>query len=113
MAVMTDSTSRPEFELATNTALSDFPKVEAKREEQRNCVKQVVGRITGNIKQCLKTKRIEILNSFLFCLILFTSLFKEASQKYSGLFSSIQCSIKYNVLYEWSLSMIYHCGAQF
>ena len=35
----------------------------------------------GNIKQCLKIKRIEILNSDLFCLILFTSLFKEASQK--------------------------------
>ena len=45
MAVMTDSTSRPEFELATNTALSDFPNVEAKREEQRNCLKHVVGRI--------------------------------------------------------------------
>ena len=45
MAVMTDSTSRPEFELTTNTALSDFPNVEAKREEQRNCLKQVVGRI--------------------------------------------------------------------
>ncbi|CAH3149431.1 unnamed protein product, partial [Porites lobata] len=42
---MTDSTSRPEFELATNTALSDFPNVEAKREEQRNCLKYVVGRI--------------------------------------------------------------------
>ena len=28
-----------EFELATNTALSDFPNVEAKREEQRNCFK--------------------------------------------------------------------------
>ena len=41
MAVMTDSTSRPEFELATNTALSLFPNVEAKREEQ----KHVVGRI--------------------------------------------------------------------
>ena len=67
----------------------------------------------GNIKKCLKIKRIEILNSYLFSLILFTSLFKEASQIYSGLFSSIQCSIKYNVLYEWSLSMIYHCGAQF
>ena len=35
----------------------------------------------GNIKQCLKIKRIEILNSDLFSLILFTSLFKEASQK--------------------------------
>ena len=45
MAVTTDSTSRPEFELAINTALSDFPNVEAKREEQRNCLKQVVGRI--------------------------------------------------------------------
>ena len=46
MAVMTDSTSRhAEFELATNTALSDFPNVEAKREEQRNCLKHVVGRI--------------------------------------------------------------------
>ena len=42
---MTDSTFRPEFELATNTALSDFPNVEAKREEQRNCLKHVVGRI--------------------------------------------------------------------
>ena len=43
---MTDSTSRhAEFELATNTALSDFPNVEAKREEQRNCLKYVVGRI--------------------------------------------------------------------
>ena len=40
MAVMTDFTSRhAEFELATNTALSDFPNVEAKREEQRNCFK--------------------------------------------------------------------------
>ena len=45
MAVMTDLTSRPEFELATNTALSDFPNVEAKREEQRNCLKHLVGRI--------------------------------------------------------------------
>ena len=46
MAVMTDSTtSRPEFELATNTALSDFPNVVAKREEQRNCLKHVIGRI--------------------------------------------------------------------
>ena len=46
MAVMTDSTSRhTEFELATNTALRDFPNVEAKREEQRNCLKHVVGRI--------------------------------------------------------------------
>ena len=46
MAVMTDSTSRhAEFELATNTALSDFPNVDAKREEQRNCLKHVVGRI--------------------------------------------------------------------
>ena len=46
MAVMTDSTCRhAEFKLATNTALSDFPNVEAKREEQRNCLKHVVGRI--------------------------------------------------------------------
>ena len=45
MAMMTDSTSGPEFELATNTELSDFPNVEAKREEQRNCLKYVVGRI--------------------------------------------------------------------
>ena len=45
MAVMTDSTCRhAEFKLATNTALSDFP-VEAKSEEQRNCLKHVVGRI--------------------------------------------------------------------
>ena len=44
MAVMTDSTSRhAEFKLATNTALSDFPNVEAKHEEQRNCLKDVVG----------------------------------------------------------------------
>ena len=28
-----------------NTALSDFPNLEAKREEQRNCFKHVVGRI--------------------------------------------------------------------
>ena len=45
MAMMTDSASRPEFELATNTELSDFPNVEAKREEQKNCLKYVVGRI--------------------------------------------------------------------
>ena len=45
MAMMTDSTSRLEFELATNTELSDFQNVEAKREEQRNCLKHVVGRI--------------------------------------------------------------------
>ena len=46
MTVMTDSTSRhTEFELATNTALSDFPDVEAKREKQRNCLKHIVGRI--------------------------------------------------------------------
>ena len=46
MAVMTASTCRhAEFKLATNTALSDFPNVEAKREEQRNCLKHVVGRI--------------------------------------------------------------------
>ena len=43
---MTDSTCRhAEFKLATNTALSDFPNVEAKRGEQRNCLKHVVGRI--------------------------------------------------------------------
>ena len=30
MAMMTDSTFRPEFELATNTELSDFPNVESK-----------------------------------------------------------------------------------
>ena len=42
MAVMTDSTSRPEFELATNTALSDFPNMEAKREEQRSCLSDIV-----------------------------------------------------------------------
>ena len=43
MAVMTDSTCRhAEFNLATNTALSDFPNVEAKSVEQRNCLKQVV-----------------------------------------------------------------------
>ena len=43
---MTDSTSRhAELKLATNTALSDFPNGEAKREEQRNCLKHVVGRI--------------------------------------------------------------------
>ena len=34
-----------EFELATNTALSDFPNMEAKREEQRNCLKHLVGRL--------------------------------------------------------------------
>ena len=46
MAVMTDSTSRhAEFELATNTVLSDFPNVEANHKEQRNCLKHVVGRI--------------------------------------------------------------------
>ena len=46
MAVMTDSTCRhAEFKLATDTALSDFPNVEAKSEEQRNCLKHVVGRI--------------------------------------------------------------------
>ena len=45
MAMVTDSTSRLEFELATNTELSDFPNVEAKREEQRNCLKHVVGGI--------------------------------------------------------------------
>ena len=44
MPVMTDFTSRSEFELATNTALSDFPNVEAKQ-EPRNCLKHVVGRI--------------------------------------------------------------------
>ena len=45
MPVMTDSMSCPEFEVATNTELSDFPNVEAKREEQRNCFKHVVSRI--------------------------------------------------------------------
>ena len=46
MAVMTDSTScHAEFELATNTALSDFPNMEPKREEKRNCLKHLVGRI--------------------------------------------------------------------
>ena len=46
MAVMTDSMSRhAEFELATKTALNDFPNEEAKREEQRNCLKHVVRRI--------------------------------------------------------------------
>ena len=46
MPVMTDSTAcHAEFELATNTALSDFPNVEPKREEQRNCLKHIVGRI--------------------------------------------------------------------
>ena len=61
---------------------------------------------------------IEILNSDLFCLILFTFLFKVARkiviQDFSYfLFSSIQFSIKYNVLYEWSLSMIYWCALSF
>ena len=45
MAMMTDYTFRPEFELATNTELSDFPNVEAKCKDQRNCLKHVVGRI--------------------------------------------------------------------
>ena len=46
MPVMTDSIAcHAEFELATNTAPSDFPNVEAKREEQRNCLKHVVGKI--------------------------------------------------------------------
>ena len=45
MVVMTDSSSHhAEFELATNTALSDFPNVEAKCEEQRNCLKHLVSR---------------------------------------------------------------------
>ena len=44
---MTDSTSRhAEFELATNTALSGFPNVEAKREEQRNCLNTLLTRST-------------------------------------------------------------------
>ena len=43
MAVMTGSTSHhAEFELATNTALSDFPNMEAKREEQRSCLSVIV-----------------------------------------------------------------------
>ena len=43
---MRDCTSRHvEFELATTTALSVFPDVEAKCEEQRNCSKHLVGRI--------------------------------------------------------------------
>ena len=42
MAVMTDSTSRPEFELATNTALRDFPNMEAKREELQPRIKRVL-----------------------------------------------------------------------
>ena len=61
MAVMTDSTSRhTEFELATNTALRDFPNVEAKREEQRNCLKLVVSRIdaVSYTHLTLPTKRI-------------------------------------------------------
>ena len=42
MTVMTDSTCRhAEFKLVTH----DFPNVEAKSEEQRNCLKHVVGRI--------------------------------------------------------------------
>ena len=46
MAVMTGSTSRhAEFELATNTALSGFPNVEAKREEQRNCFKHAIDEV--------------------------------------------------------------------
>ena len=46
MAVMTDPTScHAEFELATNTALSDFSNVERKRKEKRNCLKHLVGRI--------------------------------------------------------------------
>ena len=46
MAVMTDSTScHAEFELATITALSDFPNMEPKREEERNCLKHLAGRI--------------------------------------------------------------------
>ena len=44
--MFSQATSRhAEFKLATNTALSDFPNVEAKREEKRNCLKHVVGRI--------------------------------------------------------------------
>ena len=39
MAMMTDSTSRPEFELATNTELSDFPNVEAKTRRAKELFK--------------------------------------------------------------------------
>ena len=38
----------------------------------------------GNIKECLKRRRIEILNSDLFCVILFTLVFKEASQRFES-----------------------------
>ena len=57
---MTDSTSRhAEFELATNTALSDFPNVEAKRWEQRNCLKHLVGRIDVFAKISSRKKKKE------------------------------------------------------
>ena len=65
-------------------------------------------------------KRIEILDSDLFCLILFTLLFKEASQKIELFRTFLIVFIllyklfdKIQVLCEWSLSMIYWCGAQF
>ena len=58
MAVMTGSTSRhAEFELATNTALSDFPNVEAKRGEQRNCLKHLVGSLDVFAKTSSRKKK--------------------------------------------------------
>ena len=43
MAAMTGALSRhAAFELAVNTALNDFPNVEAIREEQRKCLKHLV-----------------------------------------------------------------------
>ena len=59
------------------------------------------------IKQCLKMKIIEIpnLDFVSFCLLCFFKRpFKRLSlQGFSYCpFSSVQCSIKYNVLYEWS-----------
>ena len=46
MAAMTGALSRhAAFELAVNTALNDFPNVEAIREEQRKCLKHLVDRI--------------------------------------------------------------------
>ena len=43
MAAMIGAFSRhAAFELAVNTALNDFPNVEAIREEQRNCLKHLV-----------------------------------------------------------------------
>ena len=65
MAAMTDALSRhAAFELAVNTALNDFPNVEAISEEQRKCLKHLVESSLSHLSPSL---------AFIFFALLLTS----------------------------------------